>query len=664
MFYAKLALGNLRKNQRAYLPFLVSMLFLVAVNTLTQIIVKNPGMRKLPSFMSAMTMFNFGMVIILIFSVIFSLYTNSFLLKQRKKELGLYNVLGLGKRELYKLMAWETGFSFIFVTGVGLLVGIVLGKLSFLILKKLMNSDTGFVFQVPLAGIGFVALVFAIIFFLLFLVNCLQILRTDPIQLLHGGKVGEKMPKSRRLLAVLGGLFVGMGYFLALRIESPISALLWFFVAVILVIAGTYLLFIAGSITFLKWLKKRPNYYYQTDHFINISNMIYRMKQNAAGLASICILSTMVLVTVTTTASLYFGQQNTLDSRYPTDIMLTAEHQSVELFTAVAQLAEKEDITLSKGYQYTRTNGLLFANQAAGKWSVVNQKQDDAYNIPTATMVTFLDLADYQQLTGRQMTLAKDEALVLAQKGPTNFKHLKLGEATFKVKDFIPEFADFKKSEGVTDTYVVVLQDWEKTIQPLLDSWYQQADFAAYRRPQAVWDFDFSEKDLAKRHTFGVQVQQLVRQNFGSSTEGFTGESKDAQRKSTMAFTGGFFFLGIIFGITFTLATALIIYYKQVSEGLDDQECFDILQKVGMSHQEVKKVISSQILMIFAFPLLVAVIHLAFAFNMIRKLLLLFGLTNWHLFLGVTLVAVVIFALLYYLVYKLTAKSYYRIVER
>ncbi|MFM2487305.1 FtsX-like permease family protein [Enterococcus avium] len=308
MFYLKLASTNLKKNHRGYLPFLISMLFLVAINTMTQVIVNNEGMRALPGGDSASSMFGLGHIVIMIFTVIFSFYTNSFLLKQRKKELGLYNILGLGKRELYQLMIWESFLSFFIVLITGLITGVVLSKLAFLVLRRLISVGNEFVFQLLPESLGFVFLLFLGIFFLL-LINCWQIKKTNPISLLHGSKKGEQEPKARWIIAILGLVFLGSGYGIAVTIDSPISALTLFFVAIILVILGTYCLFMAGSIALLKLLKRNERFYYKTNHFISISSMMHRMKQNAAGLASICILSTMVLVTAATTGSLFFGQR-------------------------------------------------------------------------------------------------------------------------------------------------------------------------------------------------------------------------------------------------------------------------------------------------------------------------------------------------------------------
>lgn len=662
MFYLKLAFRNLRTNKRAYLPYLISMLFLVAINTMTQVIVQNKGMTKLPDATSALMMFQAGSVIIIIFSVIFSLYTNSFLLKQRKKELGLYNVLGLGKRELYQLMVWESCFSFLFVVLSGLFVGGVLAKFSFLVLRKMMQVKTAFVFDLSPVAVLTVSGIFAVIFLLLCIINCLQIARTNPIELLHGAKSGEKMPKTNWPAAILGTLLLGAGYYLAVTIQSPIAAFSKFFIAVILVVLGTYCLFNAGSIALLKMLKKRPAFYYQTDHFINVSSMIYRMKQNAAGLASICVLSTMVLVTVATTASLFFGQKSLLDTRFTHDIMISVKKNPQEVQQTALAAAKQAQLPIKNRFTLKMSDNLLFEKTATG-FKVSNKLSNDASKLNRAAMFYLMDRNEYQRISHDNTPLAQNEVFLLTLDGKVTGSQLHLANEDFTIKKRLTKLAGFKVGAGISDGYVVVMNDWS-TIQNRLDKWYQTKAMAQSRKPQYVFNFDFTEKDPQKRVAFAQQLIQQLSAKYGTDPQTYHFDSKDEFERSSQTFTGGFFFLGIIFGLTFTLATALIIYYKQVSEGMDDQERFNILQKVGLSHQEVKRVIHSQILLVFAFPLVVAVIHLAFAFPLIRKLLLLFGLANWQLFLVTSLAVVVIFALLYFIVYQLTAKSYYKIVER
>ncbi|MEO1771768.1 ABC transporter permease [Candidatus Enterococcus ferrettii] len=659
MFYIKLALNNLRKNHRAYLPFLISMIFLVAVTTMTQVIVNNPGMEKLPDSYSAMIMFRLGNIILMIFSVIFSIYTNSFLLKQRKKEIGLYNVLGLGKRELYCLMFWENLLSFVIVLISGIISGIIFGKLGFLILKKMLGVGEAFVFQLTFDGLTITVGLFVLIFLFLFLINCLQIRRTNPIDLLHSSKSGEKEPKSRWFLSILGLICLFTGYAIALLIESPVDALIYFFIAVILVIVGTYSLFISGSITLLKSLKKRKNYYYKPNHFISVSNMIYRMKQNAAGLASICILSTMVLVTMATTGSLFFGGKDMVESRYTHDISVSASVPTDQMEQTAKDLAKEQGLTLKNFQVLQMSDSVAFMREGKGNQFdlKMNLTVDD---MTKAAIISFVTLQEYNRLSNGNVQLAENELVVFAESGDIIGNRLSLEGEDFKIKKVIDEFIGIRKQNNLSDVFLIVLKDQAKMDQ-LIDRLAVASGDEHLRIPTYSLSFDIAASE-SKRLDFAATLAKKYSQQF--DTESYQLSSKDEYALSNKTFSSGFFFLGMIFGVTFTLATALIIYYKQISEGMDDQLRFEILQKVGMSHIDVKKVIQSQVLAVFLFPLVVAVIHLAFAFPIIQKLLILFGLMNWHIFLIVTIAVVLIFAILYFIVYQLTARSYYQIVER
>lgn len=659
MYYIKLALNNLRKNHRAYLPFLISMIFLVAVTTMTQVIVNNPGMSKLPDSYSALIMFRLGNFILMIFSVIFSIYTNSFLLKQRKKEIGLYNVLGLGKRELYTLMFWENLFSFVIVIIAGVISGIIFGKLGFLILKKMLGIGEAFIFQLTFDGVLVTVGLFVLIFLFLFLINCLQIRRTNPIELLHSSKSGEKEPKSRWIFSIIGVICLVAGYAIALLIESPVDALVYFFIAVVLVIIGTYSLFISGSITLLKILKKRKNYYYQPNHFISVSNMIYRMRQNAAGLASICILSTMVLVTMATTGSLYFGGKDMVDSRHTHDISMTASVPTDPMEQTAKELAEEQGISLKNFQQLQMSTSAAFIREDEG--NQFDLKMDMTVDEMTkAAIITFITLQEYNRLTKGDGQLAENEVIVFAESGDISGEQLSLDGENFKIKKVVDEFIGMRKQNNLSDVFLIVLKDQVKMDQ-LLDRLAASSGEEKLKIPSYSLSFNIDASE-DQRLDFAAALTHRYAQQFDQ--ESYMLSSKDQYAQSNKTFSSGFFFLGMIFGVTFTLATALIIYYKQISEGIDDQLRFEILQKVGMSHGDVKKVIQSQVLTVFLFPLAVAVIHLAFAFPIIRKLLLLFGLLNWHIFLIVTVAVVLIFAILYFAVYQLTARSYYQIVER
>ena len=660
MFYLKLASTNLKKNHRGYLPFLISMLFLVAINTMTQVIVNNEGMRALPGGDSASSMFGLGHIVIMIFTVIFSFYTNSFLLKQRKKELGLYNILGLGKRELYQLMIWESFLSFFIVLITGLITGVVLSKLAFLVLRRLISVGNEFVFQLLPESLGFVSLLFLGIFFLLLLINCWQIKKTNPISLLHGSKKGEQDPKARWIIAILGLVFLGSGYGIAVTIDSPISALTLFFVAIILVILGTYCLFMAGSIALLKLLKRNERFYYKTNHFISISSMMHRMKQNAAGLASICILSTMVLVTAATTGSLFFGQKDVENTRYPRDVMISTVQQPEKVKAAIEAVSAEKQAPITKQVYLTSTKSIMFQPKN-GNYQLT--PLEDFYNSKSATiaLISFMTAQEYAKHTDETVNLKDDEIYFYPVSGDIDGNQLKLENQKFKIKKRINKFPGINQQIELTDYFVVVLAN-QSVLEQCLSDWFPKKAVAAENYPEYNFMFNTDLKGEKNQLDFAQTLRNQLNQQLGDSQVRIV--DKYTFVSENKIFTGGFFFLGIIFGATFILATALIIYYKQISEGIDDRERFEILQKVGMSHREVKKVIRSQVMMVFSFPLVVAVIHLGFAFPLIKKLLVLFGLVNWKLFLLVCVIVTVIFAILYFVVYRLTARSYYQLVER
>lgn len=660
MFYLKLASTNLKKNHRGYLPFLISMLFLVAINTMTQVIVNNEGMRALPGGDSASSMFGLGHIVIMIFTVIFSFYTNSFLLKQRKKELGLYNILGLGKRELYQLMIWESFLSFFIVLITGLITGVVLSKLAFLVLRRLISVGNEFVFQLLPESLRFVFLLFLGIFFLLLLINCWQIKKTNPISLLHGSKKGEQEPKARWIIAILGLVFLGSGYGIAVTIDSPISALTLFFVAIILVILGTYCLFMAGSIALLKLLKRNERFYYKTNHFISISSMMHRMKQNAAGLASICILSTMVLVTAATTGSLFFGQKDVENTRYPRDVMISTVQQPEKVKAAIEAVSAEKQAPITKQVYLTSTKSIMFQPKN-GNYQLT--PLEDFYNSKSATiaLISFMTAQEYAKHTDETVNLKDDEIYFYPVSGDVDGNQLKLEDQKFKIKKRINKFPGINQQIELTDSFVVILAN-QSVLEQCLSDWFPKKAVAAENYPEYNFMFNTDLKGEKNQLDFAQTLRNQLNQQLGDSQVRIV--DKYTFVSENKIFTGGFFFLGIIFGATFILATALIIYYKQISEGIDDRERFEILQKVGMSHREVKKVIRSQVMMVFSFPLVVAVIHLGFAFPLIKKLLVLFGLVNWKLFLLVCVIVTVIFAILYFVVYRLTARSYYQLVER
>ncbi|MCX4168787.1 ABC transporter permease [Enterococcus casseliflavus] len=612
-------------------------------------------MKELPSSQSAIFMFHLGNIILMIFAAIFSFYTNNFLIKQRKKEFGLYNVLGLGKREIAFVVFWELFYSFLISLAAGLISGLLFARLGFLILKKILAVGEFFVFKLSFESIGLVILYFMFVFGCLFLFDLLQVRKTNPLQLLQGSKRNEKEPRAKGILALLGVLCLVAGYTISVTIKSPISALGLFFVAVILVIVATYLLFIAGSIKALQFLRKRTTYYYQTTHFINVSTMLYRMKQNAAGLASICILSTMVLVTVATTASLYFGQRNVIETRFPYDFEIDSAADSQQINTVIDGLEEK--LTIKKRQQVTTTRPLLFTFEEPN-FVPSTSFEENFGSFDKAVYLTFLTSSEYHEITGKTGP-TQDELFVF----PETWTHQVLPEMTtiderqFRLQE-LKELPTFTKTENPVQHLVLVADD--QWLTEKLSSWYQNEEFQLYQQPVTTTVFNFQTAEASDRETIAKEIRsELLSADANASVE-----SKDLFEVETKTFTGGFFFLGLIFGVIFILAAALIIYYKQVSEGMEDKERFEILQKVGLSHKEVKQVIQQQVLMIFSFPLVAAIIHLTFAFPMIQKLLLLFGLSDRNLLITVSIISVLLFTMIYLLVYSITARVYYRLVER
>jgi putative ABC transport system permease protein len=542
----------------------------------------------------------------------------------------------------------------------GVITGLVLAKFSFLVLHRMIGAGVNFVFYTSFVSIGLLVALFAVVFLLLFVINCFHIHRTNPITLLQGTKKGEEEPKAHWLLALIGLGCLGSAYWIAVTIEAPLAALSQFFIAVLLVIIGTYFLFTTGSIALLKLLKKNAEFYYQTNHFISISSMMYRMKQNAAGLASICILSTMVLVTVATTTSLYIGKQDVENGRYPRDISISTNQHPEQVEKIIEDVRKEDSLSFSDKVYLTSTQSMMFLKKK-NRYQYIDI--DDFYRVKSAkvAMMLFMTAQEYEKQTNQKTELSQDEIYFYPVSGTHSGKQLTLSDQTFQIKKRIDAFPGINQQVELTDSFVVVMANQE-VIDRCLKNWLPKNAKSERHLPKYSFSFNLQnsgeKQQLDVAHTLRNRLQQEV------GVENFKFDDKATFVSENRLITAGFMFLGIIFGGTFILATALIIYYKQISEGLEDRERFEILQKVGMSHQEVKRVISSQILMVFSFPLLMAIIHLCFAFPLIKKLLILFGLVNGQLFLMVCGVVTIVFAVLYFIVYRLTARSYYQLVER
>lgn len=580
---------------------------------------------------------------IVVFAVIFLFYTNSFLIKRRKKEIGVYNILGMGKRHIARMMAVET----ILTAGIsilgGLVFGIIFGKLMYLLLLKILHNSVDMQFSVNGTAIVQTVILFAGIFLLTYLYNILQIQLVNPVELLHGGNQGEKEPKSRWLLVIVGVAALGNGYWIALTTEAPLEALLKFFVAVVCVIIGTYALFIAGSIVVLKILRKNKAYYYNPKHFTSVSGMIYRMKQNGAGLANICVLSTMVLVMVSTTVSLYAGMEDILDSRFPRDVSIVCNEADTNneetLQRLIKEQCEKAGVKITDRvrYRYGSMNAVLKGNNL--------EKIEQYYPDNHFYYVEMITQEEYNRIEKQNVSLKEQEILTYTTNGKCGKKQINIAGQNYQVKKELSEMTSQPKStvEMYKTLYIV---------------------FANAEQIERIESFSYADKfnlkgDDGKQKETLEQIQNEFYEKFPDGTM----ESRMLSRSSFYELYGGLFFIGIYLGSMFIMATVLIIYYKQISEGYDDRERYQIMQKVGMSKKEVKRSIRSQVLSVFFLPLIVAVIHVAVAFKVMTKILGVLNLTNVSLFAVCTIITIAVFAVFYIIVYSITAKEYYRIVN-
>lgn len=637
--YEKLAMTNLKNNRKTYVPYIFTGVLTVMMFYIIDALSRGKGITQ----DTLKICLQYATGVIVVFAVIFLFYTNSFLIKRRKKEIGVYNILGMGKRHIARMMAVET----ILTAGIsilgGLVFGIIFGKLMYLLLLKILHNSVDMQFSVNGTAIVQTVILFAGIFLLTYLYNILQIQLVNPVELLHGGNQGEKEPKSRWLLVIVGVAALGNGYWIALTTEAPLEALLKFFVAVVCVIIGTYALFIAGSIVVLKILRKNKAYYYNPKHFTSVSGMIYRMKQNGAGLANICVLSTMVLVMVSTTVSLYAGMEDILDSRFPRDVSIVCNEADTNKEETLQRLIKEQcekagvKITDRVRYRYGSMNAVLKGNNL--------EKVEQYYPDNHFYYVEMITQEEYNRIEKKNVSLKEQEILTYTTNGKCGKKQINIAGQNYQVKKELSEMTSQPKStaEMYKTLYIV---------------------FANAEQIERIESFSYADKfnlkgDDGKQKEALEQIQNEFYEKFPDGTM----ESRMLSRSSFYELYGGLFFIGIYLGSMFIMATVLIIYYKQISEGYDDRERYQIMQKVGMSKKEVKRSIRSQVLSVFFLPLVVAVIHVAVAFKVMTKILGVLNLTNVSLFAVCTIITIAVFAVFYIIVYSITAKEYYRIVN-
>ena len=659
--YTKLAITNIKNNRQFYFPYLLTGIITVAMFYIMCALESNPGIQSMPGAKNLGLILRLGIGVIGIFAVIFLFYTNSFIIKRRKKELGIYNILGMEKRHIAKILSKEAFFTAIIAIGGGLVTGVLFHKLACMLLYRMIGFNGGITFSFSKKGVMITAILFAIVYLLTYIYDLFQVQLANPIELLQSGNKGEREPKTKAIMAVLGVLCLGTGYFIAITTKNPIKALTLFFVAVILVIIGTYLLFTAGSIALLKILRRNKGYYYQTKHFTSVSGMIYRMKQNAVGLANICILSTMVLVAVSTTVSLYVGVEDIMKERYPNDINIRAYYDTgAPSEDSIAPIVEKSVKESGRKIRHEEDYLELYfaAIKDHGQCSLDKEKVKTAGDRVSGFVV--LTREDCKKKYNEEIPeLAENEVALFTIK-KTDMDTLVLENRSYHVKE-IKQFQNTEDFETIADImdeyyYVIVndVQDMERLWQ-LQKEIYQENSSSISRQVRLDIDGDSEQKKECFENIKTALGPEQAKARILI-------DSRQSNLDEFYQIYGGFLFLGLFLGILFLMITVLIIFYKQISEGYDDKERFSIMEKVGMSNDEVKATIRSQVRTVFFLPILMAAVHVGMAFPMIKRLLSLFGLSNTALFAGCMAGTILVFALIYLLVFLKTSKTYYKIV--
>lgn len=619
----------------------------------------NPNMMNMIGGDVMQQILSLGIYVITVFAVIFLFYTNSFLIKRRKREFGLFNILGMEKKHLSIVIALESMIVFLVSMVLGIGIGILLDKAFYLLIAKMLNASIALGFYISYQSIVNSIILFFIIFLLMYVFSLIQINLSNPIELLHGDQHGEKEPKTKWLLAIIGLICLGTGYYMSVSIQDPVTAFAFFMVAVILVVIGTYMLFTAGSIVILKLLRKNKRYYYKTNHFISVSNMIYRMKQNAVGLGNICILSTMVLVMLSTTISLWVGMNDIIETRFPRDITVSINsvdsNQALYTIDDMNYAIEQAGIQTEDELVY-RTLSVSAINK--GNTYTFGNENASLQDISNVVVLYFITLDDYNRTEGTNVSLAPDEVLVFPSGKQFDHKTIDIASNTFKVKGILDSIkADSNYSANLQNSMFVVVDSMDTLF--MIDDLQKQAygDNASYIHTSYDFNLNKSEGMSVKEATDALIA------NYPGDTTYMMVDTQEGNYEDLLSLYASFLFIGIFLSFLFIMATVLIMYYKQITEGYEDKKRFEIMQKVGLDKREVKKTINSQVLTVFFLPLVVAAIHIVFAFPMIEKMLRLLYLDNTNLYIMTTVICFGVFALVYVLIYFLTSKVYYGIVR-
>ncbi len=674
-FYPKFALDGIRKNKQLYVPYILTCIGMVMMYYIILFLKNTETIDYEHGSGTIRMVLGLGGVVISIFSAIFLFYTNSFLIRRRKKEFGLYNILGMNKWNIGRILLWESVIIAVISLITGLALGIVFSKLAELTFKNILKVETTYELSVSFESVKLSAIVFMIIFALLFLNSLRQIKFSNAINLLRSENTGEKPPKANYIIGISGFIILAGAYYIAVTTQNPVAAIFIFFIAVLMVIFGTYLIFIAGSVLLCKLLQKNKNYYYKSNHFVSVSSMAYRMKRNGAGLASICILATMVLVMLSSTTSLYFGAEDAIKSIYPKEINMYLRSQNINfiddenislLKNKIVEICTKYNTNIQNNYEYRYAviTGSVQNDVIETDAGVVNNSVNAFNSFDHVCDFYFIQLDDYNHIMNTNETLELDEVYIYTNKIDYKYDNIIFnGGNSYKVMKHVDRF--ISNDDGVMN-YVpnmfIVVKDFDDGLGNLVNlKDYNDNQMVSYR-----WKYEFdtgleSDEQIVLSHDIYNSLKDYLSINYDNLR--FDCDSREENRGDFFDSYASIFFLGILLSIVFILAAVLIIYYKQISEGYEDQARFDIMQKVGMTKKEIRKSINSQLLTVFFLPLLFAGMHLIFAFPIIRKLLLVLNLNNVKLYAITTIISFLIFALFYTCVYRITSNVYFNIVS-
>ncbi len=677
-FYPRLAWNGIGKNKRLFVPYILATAGTAAVFYILFFLASSNFFDNMRGGSSTKMVLSFGVFVIVAFALLFLFYCNSFLVRRRYKEFGLYSILGMNKHNISRILAWETLFTALLSLLGGVFIGVLLSKLAEMAMLKVLGGTADYALHISLPAIEYMLLYFGGIFLLIFLNSVVRIRRLSASELVRSENYGEKPAKANPILGGLGVLVLGVAYYLAVSIEQPLQALTVFFIAVLMVIAATYLIFIAGSVVMCRLLQKNKRYYYKPEHFVSVSSMAYRMKRNGAGLASICILATMVLVMISSTSCLYFGGEESLHARYPRDIVTRsviligdeyadAETEIEALRSSISAAIAGRPVSNVMDYRSFSLDAVVEQGHVMTNDSALSE-----FGLVSASKVAsflFIPLSDYNRAAGAHEILGDGEVLVHASRTSIDFDTLDIdGTVQLTVKRELDEMPLISGSSAasVLPTITVIVPGLDELALKLADA---ENPFGGPAFNYTSWNycFDTPLKDDDYASLYLDVMSALRDKNIEDEHMGFYSysvESLEYNRSDFAGTFGGLFFLGVILSLVFGCAAVLIIYYKQLSEGYEDAGRFEIMQKVGMTKQEIRRSINSQLLTVFFLPLLFAGLHLCFAFPFIRKILYMFSFYNTSFLIWTTVISFLVFALLYALVYKKTSNTYYKIVSK